>query len=301
MSSPVQPVFRFAPSPNGALHLGHAYAAIVNHRMAREMGAKFLLRIEDIDRVRCTPLLEEQMLDDLSWLGIDWDEEPRRQSDHFGDYESALSVLVDAELVYPAFLSRREIRQCIDHKQAQGSHWPCDPDGSPHYPGDERNWTKIDLQEACHSQPIHSLRLNMSKAIAHVGRPLVFDETGRGPNGETGKQEANSRQWGDVVIARSDTPTSYHLSAVVDDALQGITHVVRGSDLFHATSVHRVLQDLLGFPTPTYYHHQLVLDSHGRKLSKSAGDTSLRALRLAGVTAHDVIRMIGLDTGERQP
>lgn len=291
MNTPLPPVFRFAPSPNGALHLGHAYSALLNFHMARDAGGKFLLRIEDIDQSRCRPDLETQMLHDLEWLGIEWDEEPRRQSEHFKDYGDALETLQDAKLVYPAYMSRGEIKKSI---AAKSRPWPTDPDGAPLYPGNERDWPLSQHDLAVAENTPHSLRLNMTAALAHANVALAWQESGAGPNGETGTITAAPNAWGDVVLGRSDTPTSYHLSVVLDDALQGISHVVRGRDLFQATSVHRLLQKLLGLPQPQYHHHDLILADDGRKLSKSQHDTSITALREAGLTPADIARMVGL-------
>jgi len=282
-------VFRFAPSPNGALHLGHAYSAIVNFEMARAAGGRFLLRMEDIDTERCSPALERGILDDLEWLGIEWDGAVRRQSEHFDAYRAALDALEAEGLVYRAWLSRAEIRRLVAEKEEENGAWPRDPDGAPLYPGGRHETGDA-------SEP-YALRLDMAGALGHIGAAPSWDETGAGPAGETGTVAADPAAWGDVVLARRDTPTSYNLSVVVDDALQGVTHVVRGRDLFHATSVHVVLQDLLGLSRPLYHHHDLVLGDDGRKLSKSNRDTSLRALREAGVTPGDIRRMTGLGTG----
>lgn len=288
------PVFRFAPSPNGALHLGHACSALLNQKMARAAGGRMLLRIEDIDQTRCTPKLEQEMLEDLRWIGFEWEGEPRRQSQHFTDYQSALDVLRDAGLVYPSFMTRGEIRRVVDEKTAERGFWPSDPDGSPLYPGEEREWPSDKQQQTIDRQANHMWRLNMAAARDHTGHDLYWSETGAGPEGQSGEQAATPADWGDVILARSDTPTSYHLAVVVDDALQGVSHVVRGRDLFHATSVHRLLQSLLGLPAPLYHHHDLILAEDGRKLSKSASDTSLSALREVGVTPKDIRRMVGL-------
>ena len=292
MIAETPPVFRFAPSPNGSLHLGHAYSALLNFQMAREAGGTFLLRIEDIDVTRCRPDLETQMLFDLEWLGIEWDGAPRRQSEHFEEYREALETLEDAGLIYPSFMSRSQIKKAVAEMDGD---WPRDPDNAPLFPGDEKTWSRERQEAAARLKPSHTKRLNMQEAIAHCGGPLTWDEHGSGPEGESGDVIAKTDAWGDVVLARSDTPTSYHLSVVVDDALQGITHVVRGRDLFHATSVHRVLQHLLGLPAPLYHHHDLILDETGRKLSKSLQDTSLTALRESGLQPADIRRMVGLD------
>lgn len=291
-----QPVFRFAPSPNGQLHLGHAYSALLNADMAAKSNGRFLLRMEDIDTARCTPALEQGIYDDLRWLGLTWETPVRRQSEHFGEYRNALTKLADKGLVYPAFLSRGEVRERIGEAFAKGEEWPSDPDGTPLYPQGERDLTEKEQMERIASGMPYAWRLNMDKAlgaIAAAGDPLFkslsWNESGAGPDNETGCVAADPARWGDVVIARKDTPTSYHLSVVVDDALQSITHVVRGRDLFHATSVHRLLQKLLGLPEPLYHHHDLVLGDDGLKLSKSRRDTALASLREQGFTP-DYIR-----------
>lgn len=293
-----QPVFRFAPSPNGQLHLGHAYSALLNARMANESGGRFLLRMEDIDTARCTPQLEQGIYDDLRWLGLKWEQPVRRQSEHFGEYRNALTKLADKGLVYPAFLSRTEVREQIGEAHAKGEEWPSDPDGTPLYPQGERNLSEKAQMERIVSGAPYAWRLNMDKALAAAGEtlfmPLTWNESGAGPDGETGCLNADPAKWGDVVIARKDTPTSYHLSVVVDDALQGITHIVRGRDLFHATSVHRLLQTLLGLPEPHYHHHRLVLGDDGLKLSKSRKDTALASLREQGFTPDDIRAKLSL-------
>ncbi|ENR67879.1 tRNA glutamyl-Q(34) synthetase GluQRS [Brucella abortus] len=288
------PVFRFAPSPNGQLHLGHAYSALLNANMAEQSGGRFLLRMEDIDTARCTPALEQGIYDDLHWLGLRWETPVRRQSEHFGEYRNALTKLADKGLVYPAFLRRSEVRKRISEACARGDDWPSDPDGTPLYPQDERNMSEKEQMEHIVSGAPYVWRLDMDKALASAGEPLFWNESGAGPDGETGRLAADPARWGDVVIARKDTPTSYHLSVVVDDALQGITHIVRGRDLFHATSVHRLLQKLLGLPEPLYHHHDLVLGEDGQKLSKSRKDTALTSLREQGWTPADIRAKLGL-------
>lgn len=283
MSKP--PVFRFAPSPNGALHLGHALSALLNQSLAKEAGGRLLLRMEDIDVTRCRPEYETAALTDLAWLGLSWEEPIRRQSEHFADYEAALQSLIARGLVYPSFLSRGEIRALVTAAEAKGAVWPRDPDGAPHYPGLERNGTS-GKREAGHRQ--QAWRLDMRKALAEIRGPLTWRETGAGPGGETGVITADASAWGDVVLSRPDAPSSYHLSVVVDDALQGVTHVVRGRDLFHATAVHRLLQVLLDLPEPVYHHHRLILGPDGRKLSKSLRDTGLSVLRQRGWSLADV-------------
>lgn len=285
-----QPIFRFAPSPNGELHLGHAFSALTNLRHAREAGGKMLLRIEDIDTVRCTPALEAQMLRDLEWIGFEWDEEPIRQSERFGIYGVHADELADAGLLYGSRLSRSNITGIVQEAEAQGQIWPRDPDGSPLFPGRAYEDEECDDRGA-------ALRLDVRDAIAHAGRDLAWTEFGEGPDGEHGDVQASPKAWGDFVLIRKDTPTSYHLACVVDDALQGVTDVVRGVDLFHATSAHVLLQALFGFVTPAYRHHGLLMADDTRKLSKSERDTSLRSLREAGVQPADIWRMIGFAAG----
>lgn len=289
-----QPVFRFAPSPNGPLHLGHAYSALLNHDLARQVGGRSLLRIEDIDRERCRPQFERAILDDLGWLGLKWEEPVRRQSDHFDDYREALDRLVEAELVYPAFLSRGDVRAFIADEEARGADWPRDPDGAPLYPTIERALSTRERRARIEAGAPFAWRLDIDAAMERISGKLDWQDEGSGPEGETGLVSADPRLWGDFVIARKDVPTSYQLSAVVDDAIQGVTHVVRGRDLFHATSGQRLLQELLGLSPPVYMHHDLILADDGRKLSKSRGDTGLDALRKAGLTPHDIRRMVGL-------
>lgn len=279
-----KPVFRFAPSPNGELHLGHAYSALLNLKMARETGGKMLLRIEDIDTQRCTPELEKQMLEDLEWIGFEWDEEPIRQSERFDAYRDILGELNQLDLLYPATLSRSEIKKRVEEL---GSDWPRDPDGAPHYPGEERASSLADRADIMNSGKPYTLRLDMAKALLTTTQNLSWNEKGSGVS-------AKPEQWGDVVLARKDTPASYHLSCVIDDAFQGITHIVRGNDLYEATSIHRLLQKLLGLFQPAYHHHDLILDNTGAKLSKSNKNTSLRQLRAEGKTAKTIQSLIGL-------
>lgn len=288
-----KPVFRFAPSSNGALHLGHAYSALLNYHMAQARDARFLLRIEDIDTTRCTPALEAGIYRDLAWLGIEWEMPVRRQSDHFADYEAALESLIDAGLVYPSFMSRNDIRAYICDAEANGAQWLKDPDGVPLFPPLDRQRTEKERRQRMKDGQPFAWRLDMQAAYEHIGEALYWDESGDGPDGQSGTIAADPSAWGDVVIARKEIPASYHLAVIVDDALQGVTHVVRGRDLFFATAVHRVLQELLKMPVPHYHHHRLVLDQNGRKLSKSANDTALATLREAGASPGDIARMIG--------
>jgi glutamyl-Q tRNA(Asp) synthetase len=286
------PVFRFAPSPNGYLHLGHAFSALLNFDLARQAGGRFLLRLEDIDTVRCKPEFESAIYRDLAWLGIAWEEPVRRQSGHFSDYRAAVETLSAQGLVYPGFESRTEIAGLVAQHETDGP-WPRDPDGAPLYPGAAKQLTADARARLLESGAPYALRLDMAAACARAGR-LNWIERGEGPDGETGAVAARPQAWGDVILARKETPTSYHLSVVVDDALQGVTDVVRGQDLFWSTSVHRLLQGLLGLPAPVYRHHRLVLDAAGQKLSKSTAATGLRELRAAGATPADVRRLVGL-------
>ncbi len=285
------PVFRFAPSPNGRLHLGHALSALLNADMAREQGGRLLLRIEDIDLTRCTPELEQAVIHDLTWLGIPFERPVRRQSEHFTLYRDALDRLKAMGLVYPAFLTRGEVKARVSAFEREGGLWPHDPDGAPLYPTEERELSEGEREEKLATIDRHAWRLDMEKALSLVGKPLTWQETGDGPTGEI---EADPAAWGDVVLWRSDAPSSYHLAVTVDDAAQGVTHVVRGLDLFHTTAVHRMLQELLGLTAPVYHHHRLIPGPDGRKLSKSLGDTALSALRAEGKTPSDIRAMVGI-------
>jgi glutamyl-Q tRNA(Asp) synthetase len=286
------PVFRFAPSPNGYLHLGHACSALLNFDLARQTGGRFLLRIEDIDPTRCRPEFETAIYQDLDWLGIAWEEPVRRQSRYLADYRDAIARLSARGLVYPSFDSRAEIAKLVEQREA-GDGWPRDPDGAPLYPGEAKLLCADERARRLQSGAPFALRLDMAAACATAG-DLDWFERGEGPEGETGKVAARPAAWGDVILARRETPTSYHLSVVIDDALQGVTEVVRGRDLFWSTSVHRLLQALLGLPRPAYRHHRLIRDSSGQKLSKSTGATGLRELRAGGATSADIRRLVGL-------
>jgi glutamyl-Q tRNA(Asp) synthetase len=283
---------RFAPSPNGYLHLGHAYSALLNAETARDRGGRLLLRIEDIDESRSRPEYEDAIYEDLAWLGIVWEQPVRRQSQHFDDYRAAVAKLNAQGLLYPSFESRSEILALVAERDRQGG-WPRDPDGVPLYPGGGRKLSAAERQRRIDAGEPYALRLAMDAAVARVG-VLTWAETGSGPQGRTGRVAAAPQMWGDVVLARKDVPTTYHLAVTVDDALQGVSDIVRGQDLFWSTSIHRLLQALLGLPEPNYYHHKLILDADGNKLSKSAQAKSLRELRAAGITTNDVRRMVGL-------
>jgi glutamyl-Q tRNA(Asp) synthetase len=285
-------VFRFAPSPNGYLHLGHAYSALLNFDLARATGGRFLLRIEDIDATRCRSEFETAICQDLAGLGLSWETPVRRQSEHLAGYRGAVEKLSAQGLVYRAFESRAEIARLVAQREAAGA-WPRDPDGAPLYPGAAKALAAEERQRLTDRGAPYALRLDMAAARARAGE-LLWTEQGEGPDGESGQITARPEAWGDVILARKETPTSYHLSVVIDDALQGVTDVVRGHDLFHATSVHRLLQQLLGLPRPSYRHHRLLLDDSGQKLSKSTDATGLRELRAAGATPADIRRLVGL-------
>jgi glutamyl-Q tRNA(Asp) synthetase len=285
-------VLRFAPSPNGYLHLGHAYSALLNYDMARDAGGRLLLRIEDIDAERCRQDYETAIHEDLGWLGISWQQPVRRQSEHFADYATAITELEAQGLLYPTFESRRELAELVAEREQSG-RWPRDPDGVPIYPGRGRKLSAAERERRREAGEPFALRLAMDKAVARAG-VLTWSETGAGLHGQTGRITAAPLLWGDVVLARKELPTSYHLAVVLDDALQGVTDIVRGADLFWSTSIHRLLQTLLGLPEPTYHHHKLILDDDGRKLSKATRSTSLRRLRDTGLTPRDIRRMVGL-------
>ncbi len=276
---------RFAPSPNGFLHLGHAFSALLNQRLAKEAGGALLLRLEDIDAARCPKALCDAAVEDLAWLGLTWDAPVVWQSERRGLYEAAQTKLRDDGLTYPCFCSRGDIIRAIAGK----TDWPRDPDGAPKYPGTCRALSPDVVAERIAAGAPHAWRLDMSAALARTG-PLFWAEWS-----DVGVTDvaADPLTWGDVILARKDILTSYHVAVVVDDAAQDITHVVRGRDLYLATAVHRVLQVLLGFDAPTYRHHPLVADDVGEKLAKSKGSASLRDLRAAGVTAAQVRARLG--------
>ncbi|HEY7749542.1 MAG TPA: tRNA glutamyl-Q(34) synthetase GluQRS [Aestuariivirgaceae bacterium] len=272
--------YRFAPSPNGELHLGHAYSALFTQKEAQRDNGRFILRIEDIDTLRCRRHFAEQIFDDLAWLGLGWEEPVRFQSAHLADYALAQQHLIDMGLLYPCFCSRLRLRELPADR--------CDPDGAPLYPGTCRELAST-ARNRCIAQGMpFSQRIDMEKACRRLRSTISFHELGQGRS-----IEADPRRWGDVILIRKDIGTSYHIAVVVDDAIQSVTHVTRGMDLFEATHIHRLLQALLALPVPVYLHHRLIGDEQGRKLSKSAGDRSLRSLRQAGITAGEVRTALG--------
>jgi glutamyl-Q tRNA(Asp) synthetase len=282
------PIVRFAPSPTGRLHIGNIRPAILNWLFARRNGGSFLLRLDDTDRVRSHEEHAVAIREDLAWLGVDWEEPVRRQSECFDDYRAALARLEAQGLIYASFESRAEIARMVAER---GADWPRDPDGAPLYPGSALSLADAEREKRMQSGEPFALRLDMARAVTRAGR-LSFIETDAAGTPTT--IAADPTRWGDVVLARKEVPTSYHLAVVVDDALQGVTHVVRGQDLFAATAVHALLQHLLGLPAPSYHHHRLILNAEGRKLSKSTRATALRALRAAGLSAADIRKTVGL-------
>lgn len=292
MSHASRPVFRFAPSPNGLLHLGHARSALLNQQAALAANGRLLLRIEDIDTTRCIPEFEAAIYEDLQWLGLRWEQPVRRQSEHFSDYAAALEKLRAMGLVYESFETRGDIRRAI----ADRPDWPRDPDGAPVFPFSRHDMSEHERARRRASGAPYALRLDMAAALKMAGGAPGWQELG-----EAGEHPGEPLAWGDVIIARKEVPTSYHLSVVVDDAVQGVQFCVRGADLLSATSVHRLLQVLLGLPAPVYHHHSLLLDAEGRKLSKSLGSESLRAIRSNGTSPEDVRRLALADAEDQEP
>jgi glutamyl-Q tRNA(Asp) synthetase len=277
------PILRFAPSPNGHLHLGHAYSALFTDFWAQRLGGAFLLRLEDIDISRCRPEFAEAILDDLCWLGLEWPEPVMVQSERFPVYAQQAERLADRGLLYPCFCSRSDT---LAH--AIGA----DPDGAPLYGGTCRDLPSTEVAERLERGDPVQYRLRAAEAIALTG-PLSLTVAGPTPLDRPQIRYARPELWGDVVIQRKDTPTSYHLSVVVDDAAQAVTHVTRGRDMEAATDIHVLLQMLLGLPQPIYTFHKLILGEDGKKLAKSKGSPTLRSLREAGWTAADVRAAVG--------
>lgn len=276
-------VTRFAPSPTGYLHIGHAYSALFGYEAARWVKGRFLLRLENIDPQRCRPEFEAAILDDLRWLGLAWDGEVRRQVEHFDTYQAALDRLRELEVIYPCFCTRSQIRREIEAAGAA----PHGPGGEILYPGICRSLSASERERRQRFGEPFAWRLDVEKA-SRIAGPLSWYDC------RAGWVEADPCIFGDIVIARKDVPTSYHLAVTVDDALQGVTLVTRGEDLFHATHIHRLLQALLGLPTPRYYHHNIVADSHGRRMAKRNRAVTLRHLREIGRRPEDVWRLLGL-------
>lgn len=280
------PVCRFAPSPNGPLHLGHAYSALRNRAVAQRSGGRLLLRMENIDLARCPPHNEAAIEGDLAWLGLTWDLPVRRQSEHLPLYGAALEQLDRKGLLYPCFCTRGDILRAIGGRP----DWPRDPDGVPLYPGTCRGLGEAEQARRIATGSGFSLRLDITRAEGVTGSGLQWSEYGEGE--ASCPIQARPADWGDPVLRRKDIPASYHLAVVVDDADQGVTEVVRGTDLYAATGLHRLLQALLDLPAPRYHHHRLITGGDGRKLSKSRGAPGLGELRRAGLTPADVERLV---------
>ena len=272
---------RFAPSPTGLLHLGHAHSALVGWTRAKAAGGRFLLRIEDIDATRCRAEFETALLEDLAWLGLEWEQPVRRQSDHFDEYRAALDRLESMGLLYPCFCTRQE----IENEVAAAAGAPQGAEG-PLYPGTCRNFSPGEREARREAGGRYALRLDMAAAIAIAGDLTWRDEL-------AGLQRATPEAFGDVVLARKETPASYHLAVVVDDALQGVDLVTRGVDLFAATHVHRLLQGLLGIEPPTWHHHALLTDEHGQRLAKRHDAKAIRRYREDGLTPEAVRGLAG--------
>lgn len=275
---------RFAPSPTGPLHLGHAYSALLAHQMATEAGGRFLLRIEDTDQSRARAQWEEQIYDDLAWLGLTWERPVRRQSDHLRSYSNAMEIIEKNDLIYPCSCRRADIEAAAGAPQEGVAQFG--PDGRI-YPG------------TCRHRAVHegraedALRLNMKRAAETLAAPLLYHETGLDSGPQKVRPDALLSQVGDVVLQRRNGQIAYHLAVVVDDALQGVSDVVRGADLAEATQIHVLLQSLLGLPTPRYHHHKLIRDSAGKRLAKRDDATAISTLRSQGQSANDIRRSLG--------
>lgn len=270
-------VTRFAPSPTGLLHTGHAFSALFAYESARRSEGQFILRIEDLDFTRCRPEFATALEEDLTWLGITWKRPARRQSDHLADFTAAADSLQQQGLLYPCFCTRKDIQQEINSAAAA----PHGPDG-PVYPGTCRHLSPSERDDRIAAGQPFALRLNLEKARRITGSELKWRDLTKG------WQTARPEIFGDIVLIRKDIGSSYHLAVVHDDALQGVTLVTRGMDLFSATHIQRVLQSLLGLPTPEYHHHQLICDHNGKRLAKRDNAESLRSLRERGITANEL-------------
>ena len=281
---PSVPILRFAPSPTGRLHLGNGFSALYSFAAAQRLGGRFLLRVEDIDRGRCRRSHEDAMLADLAWLGLEWEQPVRRQSEHMDEYAAALATLDAKGLIYPCFCTRKQIAAEV----AAAPSAPHGPDGVL-YPGTCRHLTPGERRDRIAGGAAHAFRLDAVEAARQAGADLIWHDR------QKGRQALKPRLHGDVVLARKDTPTSYHLAVTVDDGLQGISHVTRGLDLFASTHVHRLLQALLELPTPEYDHHRLIEDQDGMRLAKRHGAISLEDLRNEGRDAIELRRSLGFD------
>ena len=286
----VRPVFRFAPSPNGRLHLGHAYSALLNEAMAAGVDGRFLLRIEDTDLTRSKREFEAAIIDDLVWLGLAF-AAPRRQSEHIDEYARTLASLDARGLIYPCFCTRGEIQRASGGLR--------DPDGAPLHRGACRAMSNAEIEARQSAGERAALRLDMTRALSRIGGALTWREYGEGAR--EALVEADPAAWGDVILRGKDRPANYHLAVVVDDAVQAVSDVVRGRDLYHATSIHRLLQGLLGVEPPRYRHHRLVRDASGARMSKSAHSQPLATLRERGFTADQVRAALGFGESRATP
>ncbi len=286
-------ITRFAPSPTGLLHLGHAYSALLAYDAATTANGRFLLRIEDIDQTRCKPEFEQAIYEDLAWLGLSWEKPARRQSEHFADYDAALDILREKGVAYRCFKTRKEIADEITRAPHLS---PDGPDGPP-YVGTPL--AALEERSLIAQGDAFAWRLSISAARNLLGaafEQLAFTEEGAGPNGETGRITATPEIFGDPVIARKDSGTSYHLASVYDDATQGVTHVIRGQDLFHAAHLHTLIYALLGFPTPIYRCHKLITGENGKRLAKRDKSMTLRALRESGRHREDILTRLEISS-----
>lgn len=284
-------VTRFAPSPTGYLHLGHAYAALFAFRMANAFGGQFHLRIEDIDQGRHRPEFETAIYEDLAWLGITWEHPVRRQSDHLAEYQAALDRLDAIGVLYPCFCTRKEIQAEI----GRAGEAPHSPDGQAIYPGTCRDLSEDERAARIAAGAAYAQRLDVMAALDHVDGPLVWEDDVRGP------QPAKPEQFGDVVLARKDITASYHIAVTVDDAASGVTVVTRAEDLFSVTHIHRLLQALLDLPVPHWQHHPVVTGDDGRRFAKRDAAVTLRALRESGLSARRVIALADVRASQSAP
>lgn len=279
------PIFtRFAPSPTGLLHIGHAYSAIFSYNEAKKHDGKFILRIEDIDQGRCRPEFIDAFYEDLAWLGLAWEGDVRIQSEHFDDYRRALDKLSEEQLIYPCFCTRKQIQEEIKSSVSA----PHGPEGVL-YPGTCRNLTKEEIHKNINDSKPYAMRLDIKKALNKVNKPLSWFDLSQG------EQQATPDILGDVVLARKDTPASYHLCVTVDDHIQGINRVTRGDDLFYASHLHRLIQELLGLDVPQYHHHALLYDEEGKRFAKRNKSVTIKSLREDdNLSPQDVYDMIGI-------
>ena len=286
-------ITRFAPSPTGHLHLGHAFSAMTVFKAAQAAGGRFLLRIEDIDTIRCKPAFEQAIFDDLNWLGLNWETPVRRQSEHFDEYRAGLDRLIAMGVVYRCFKTRREILEDI----GRAPHHPGEgPDGII-YPGPAESLSADEEAEKIAAGEPFAWRLSMNATRDRLGdlSRLTFQETGEGPNGERGMCTIQPELIGDAILARKDIGTSYHLAVALDDAEQDISHVIRGQDLFFATTMHRILQALLDLPVPVYRHHRLLTGVDGERYTKRDKSQTLGSMREAGVKAAEIRKQFGIN------